>query len=952
MKRIAFFLLIAVPFFSCNWSDAELPKSIGIKTGAKYEFSLGTFSGNLSEYLSVQTLTESLGNSDADFDFKIYDYYPAYKNSEARQMQQFLIDFPIKTVTLDINDHLKEMDFSTALEKMSFAPDIIDLKNFNIKDIDPITVKPDINKKIEESANLIKCAVTIPKTGGENGFPKEVLDSMTATIKILSPIFDEMQFYEARIDFTATPENTDDEQGFSTNLTLGLFNEGENEPISKIEKVNLPDRAFSFPLNGKTIKRTLYIKVISGTANNFSNDGSPITYNLESKLNNVKIQRVTNLTIDDPISVPIGGDTGTNITIDIGKSPKCEIGEGSIDIIAEQNETWKEWTGVKIEPKIKLEGAITASPEDFKKDVEKEGEGKDYFIYRTMSLNGVTYHNNDKIIVKGSVDVNIQNANIQFAENEDDTIIVKPTCNIKEIAKLWLKLADDDVLDGYNEEEDLGSEITKYIVAFGIDNSRDDYRLFELNVDYINTLPKGNDIDLDVKSEFFQINGNEQLKAGETGKNTKITSPETFTEKEINEGDKIDFNIKWKIPGRGEDSDNPECVILKNLKMGETYELKVTVSPTVNWDYVKIKANGITEEGAVNTGLNFNGMFESFEEKLVGSDGKSIIEKIQLINMPLYFYCIMPFSGGIELQGKIAVGTGNIEDGKPIWEATPTGSSTKNPTPIVGEKEQGGEIKYERLQTTGSLPKLQFKEPLEDSDDEAEMIIAAIGESKDDPKPVDIADLFNLHSGSNIIFEYGMKLGGGAGEPITLEKLKLTSNGDSEPAKIQFHARLVIPLGIDAVDDINLSFAKLLNKKDGNDLFNRDEATSNDTIEDLINTLEYARLNAYFPKSPSVIQYFIPEGDEDTTTNVRVEIDPKIDGIDGKYTLDMGNKEPVEISGDDFSKILGECPFTPDIQFVIPKGSFYIRHNFEYELKMELGTKFNNEEILIFGDKK
>ena len=367
---------------------------------------------------------------------------------------------------------------------------------------------------------------------------------------------------------------------------------------------------------------------------------------------------------------------------------------------------------------------------------------------------------------------------------------------------------------------------------------------------------------------------------------------------------------------------------------------------------MKIKANGITEEGAVNTGLNFNGMFESFEKKLVGSDGESIIEQIQLINMPLYFYCIMPFSGGIELQGKIAVGTGNIEDGKPIWETTPTRSSTENPTPIVGEKEQGGEIKYKPLQTTGSLPKLQFKEPLEDSDDEAEMIIAAIGESKDDPKPVDIADLFNLHSGSNIIFEYGMKLGGGAGEPIKLEKLKLTSNGDSEPAKIQFHARLVIPLEIKATKDINLSFAKLLNKEDGNDLFNRDEATSNDTIEDLINTLEYARLNAYFPKSPSVIQYFIPKGDEDTTTNVRVEIDPKIDGIDGKYTLDMGNKEPVEISGDDFSKILGECPFTPDIQFVIPQGCFYIRHNFEYELKMELGTKFNNEEILIFGDKK
>lgn len=951
MKRIAFFLLAAVPFFSCNWFDSELPKSIGIKTEAKYEFSLGTFSGNLSEYLSVQTLTESLGDSDSSIDFKIYDYYPAYLDHTAPQMQQFLIDFPIKTVTLDINDHLKQMDFSTALEKMSFAPDVIDLKDFKIKDIDPISVKPGINQKIEESANLIKCDVTIPKKGGENGFSNEVLESMTATIKILSPTFDKMQFYEARIDFTATPENVDDERGFSTNLTLGLFNEGEKEPVSTIKNVNLPDGAFSFPLNGKTIKPNLYIKVISGTAKNSNgNDSASIKYNLESTLKNVKVQTVTNLTIDDPISVPISNDTGTNITIDIGKSPKCEIGKGSIDIIAEQNETRKKWTGVKIEPKMKLEGAIKADPEDFKKD---EREGKDYFIYRTKSLNGVTYYNGDKIIVKGSVNVNIKNANIQFAENEDDTIIVKPTCNIEEISKLWLELADDDSLDGYDEKEDLGSEITKYITEFGIESPSDDYRLFELNVDYINTLPEGNDIDLAVTSEYFEIDDvKKTLNAGTTNKQETINSPRTLIKKEINEGDKIDFNINWKIPGRGDDPAYPKCTILKNLKIGETYELKVTVSPVFNWDYVKIKANGITEEGAINTGLNFNSMFESLEDKLVGADGKSIVNKIKLIRMPLYFYCIMPFKGGIELQGKIAVGTGKIEDGKPIWDTTSTGSPTKNPTPVVGKKE-GEEIKneYGKLETEKSLPKLQFKENTENanSDDETKMIIKEVGKEKNDPAPVDIADLFNLHGGSNIIFEYGMKLGGGANEPIKLSKLTLQSD-DSEPTKIQFHARIVIPLEIEATEDINLSFTKLLNKEDDEDLFNRDEATSNDTVEDLINTLEYAQLNAYFPKSPSVIQFMSSSGVEDTKRNIRVEIDTKVDDI--TYKLDLGKNEPVEIYGDDFSKILKEYPFAPDIQFVIPQGCFYIRHNFEYDLRMELGAKFNNEEILIFGGKK
>ena len=963
MKKSTFFLLATLTFSSCHW---EIPKSVSVKTEAKYEFSLGEYSGDLSQYLSVKTLTETLEDSTSDIKFKIYDYYPTHSDESLLPMQQFLIDFPIQSISLDIADYLKEMDFSTALENMSFAPDIVDLKDFKMDNIDPISVKLDINKRIEDSANLIQCTVKIPKKGGESGFPKELLDSMTATINIKEPTFDKMTFYNARIDFTAQP--TDDDTEFSTHLTLALFNDGETEPISKIENVNLPEHNFSFPLDGKTIKSKLHIKVLSGSATYWgSSDSLTIDYTLSSALKAVKIKSVDNLTIEDPISVPIGTDVGSdgaNITINIGKSPKCEIGKGSIDIIAKQSETWNEWQGITITPKVSLKGEINAEPDDFITD-PKEGDG--YFMYRTKSLDGVTYHNNGKITVKGEVTAEIKNANIQFEENEEDTITIEPTCTIEEISRLWLDLTGDDFQTEYNESQSIGEEITKYITAFGIEEKIEYKNLFVLYVDYTNTLPEGNDISLSVKSNYFEINDEKKLEANKKDVKTTISSKEALKEKTLNENDKIDFHIQWDIPGRGEDAEYPNCVILKNLKMEGSYELKVNVTPTLNWDYVKITANGIEETGASDTGMNFKDMFKDLEEKLSDATGdENILEKMDLVEMPLYFYCVMPLTGGVELKGKVTIGSGSLENGKPRWDKYDKGSQKGKDacTPLVGDKNE-----YKPLESLSSLPKLTFFEDKNkesktdsqnDSEDELKMVIEALEKNKQNPNPVDIAELFNLKSGSNIIFDYGMTLGGGSGENIKLSKLSLTSEGDESqkddaPIAIQFHARLVVPLEIELTDDINLSFARLLDKDSEEDLFKRSEATSIDILDNVLNSLDYAEINAYFPEDTGVIRYFNKTSGNkvvDTETNMRLTMDPKVEGIEEPFELDIGKNEPFKIKGDDFSKILKEYPFTPDIQFVVPQGCFYIRHNFEYALKMELGTKFNGEAISIFGDEK
>ena len=81
MKKLSKYILLifCVCFiFSCN---LQPPKSVSIKTNAKYNFSLGEISQDLSEEFSMDEILEQ----EEDSPFKIYEYKPEGENQKAKK---------------------------------------------------------------------------------------------------------------------------------------------------------------------------------------------------------------------------------------------------------------------------------------------------------------------------------------------------------------------------------------------------------------------------------------------------------------------------------------------------------------------------------------------------------------------------------------------------------------------------------------------------------------------------------------------------------------------------------------------------------------------------------------------------------------------------------------------------------------------------------------------------
>lgn len=92
-KRKIALLLFSFLFFSCDW---EIPEKISVVSEAEYAFTVGDFSKSLSEYISAESIAESLTSEKG---FSVYDYNPG-KNCST---QEFLIDLPVTEIKLEVD---------------------------------------------------------------------------------------------------------------------------------------------------------------------------------------------------------------------------------------------------------------------------------------------------------------------------------------------------------------------------------------------------------------------------------------------------------------------------------------------------------------------------------------------------------------------------------------------------------------------------------------------------------------------------------------------------------------------------------------------------------------------------------------------------------------------------------------------------------------------------------
>ena len=910
MKNIKLFVLAAaVPVIvSCSW---KIPESVSVKTNAEYNFTIGTFSEKLSKYLSVDTLTKQMESSSSDVSFYVYDYYPVTDNKEIASggtaSQKFLVDFSLQEIPINIGSYLDKMDFADQLKGMSFNQ-TFDVPDLSVSSFDEPINLPDINKKIRENADLNFGDITIPH--GINGtLSEEQCPSQNVTVK--APKFKALEFYSGSLDLSISCKET---PVVSTNLKISLL-DGDGKEITSASNVDLFTQSeVSLPLDGKTLVPQMKLKV-SGTSSG-GTSGNNSTYSISASFSDDStISRVTGLTMSiDPVSINQAVKIETEDAF-----VSCEIGDKSEtekSILSITTKLPDGWTGVTATREINLSGAITAADAEFDKTVES-GE---YLINRTLPLKGKTYSKkgtdgvlSGDINVGGTINISLNNADIVLPNGEAPKIMISTSCSITKVTSMTIDLSkyESPIETKVEVNEDLPSEVSKFIEEIQLKPSG-------MNVEYYNTLPKGNDIGFTVNSGFFGITNNTGTMTGGTGTADAPSESMKFLgeEKTVNTAFEniIDFSAEMEFPGKTEE--NPDYVTLTNIEIGKSYAVGVTVEPVFDWKSIKLKTANTAVEGNVDTGLNVSEIFKSLTDEL-GDD--SFISRIKLKEIPLYLYSIVP-----EIVQDFTF-TGNL-----------TAAAYDEEGQVVGD---GIGINGEKIMSASVLPALQ-KAAGSDS------IVTGFGDTS---HSTNIADLFNVHASGNIKIDYNFNLGksdpGSSDPTIEIEKAKLEQFGE-DSVSIRLHARLVLPLELKVAEldgkpnePVVIDIMKLMDLEPGDDLFSRSEPTDLDDMEKYIDAIDSAGIR-YSVKNNVLQSDKVPY----------IELDTQDDSLQNeKYNISFSTGT-LNIEIDDMKDILRSYPFSPTVKLKIPVGTYKIPRNAEAGVGLSVYIKTDGTVNLFGGD--
>ena len=910
MKNIKLFVLAAaIPVIvSCSW---KIPESVSVKTDAEYNFTIGTFSEKLSKYLSVDTLTEQMESSSSDVSFNVYDYYPESDRqkiaSGGTASQKFLVDFSLQEIPIDIGSYLDKMDFADQLKGMSFDQtfDVPDLSVSSFEE--PINLS-DINKKIRENADLNFGAITIPH--GINGtLSEEQCPSQKVTVN--APEFKALEFYSGSLVLTII---CNEPTVVSTNLKISLL-DGDDKEITSVSNVDLFTKSEIFlPLAGKTLVPKMKLKV-SGTSSG-GTSGNNSTYSISASFSDDStISRATGLTMSiDPVSINQAVKIETEDAF-----VSCEIGDKSEtekSILSITTKLPDGWTGVKATREINLSGAITAADAEF----NKTNEFGEYLINRNLALNGKTYSKKEidgvvsgDINVGGTINISLNKADIVLPNGEAPKIMISTSCSITKVTSMTIDLSkyESPIETKVEVNEDLPSEVSDFIEKIQLNSSG-------LNVKYYNTLPEGNDIGFTVNSSFFGITDKTDTMNGGTGTADNPSGNMEFlgTEKSVDTASNktIDFKAEMEFPGKTEK--NPDYVTLKNIEIGKSYAVGVTVEPVFAWEYITLKTASTAVKGNVDTGLNVSEIFKSLTDEL-GDD--SFISRIELTQIPLYLYSIVP-----EIVQDFTF-TGNL-----------TAAAYDAEAKLVGD---AIEIDDDSVMPASVLPALQ-KAAGSDS------IVTGFGDAS---QYTNIADLFNVHASGNIKIDYNFNLrksDSGSSDPtIEIEKGKLEQFGE-DSVSIRLHARLVLPLELKVAEldenpnePVVIDIMKLMDLEPGDDLFSRSEPTDLDDMEKYIDAIETAGIR-YSVKNNVLQSDKVPH----------IELDTQDDSLQNeKYNISFSTGT-LNIEIDDMKDILRSYPFSPTVKLKIPVGTYKIPRNAEAGVGLSVYIKTDGTVNLFGGD--
>jgi hypothetical protein len=509
-------------------------------------------------------------------------------------------------------------------------------------------------------------------------------------------------------------------------------------------------------------------------------------------------------------------------------------------------------------------------------------------IDKEQSLVGSTLTPED-IILDGTVSVSLNNADLVFS-TEPAAVTLVGSCTITDLSSATVDMGDTVNLT-YSYSEALPSGITDYITSI-------DFTNVGVDVTYTNTLPAGNDIALTGTSTFFGISDTKTLTAGTTDGTADMTTAVII---DPSTNSTVDFSADIGLPGAT--VAHPSYVTVNNIVLGQTYTIAANMSLVTDWSQVVLKDSD-PQSGTIDTGIDVQSIFSKFSENLADS---SVIDNINLTELPVYFYAEIPSLSGssLNLNGTIKLSAGTDELYIVGNSSGPTAINSASPPPLV-EGADGAvtlDISDSAVPFTGYV----------------------------DAKSLVNADAGGTRPSGNINVAYSIAVGGGT---------TISSAAVSENAAIKVDAYIVVPLSLEVMNSSSIDVLDFADVDTTQDLFRRDEVTDTSDIGKYIDAIK--TFTANFAITNDVFKY------DDPANVVSVTFDPHITGIDPQTILSTG-KSTISMNSDDILSILQTYPFTPSVTMTIPAGTISVPRDADFSFNGTVSITTDGT-VTLFGE--
>lgn len=716
------------------------------------------------------------------------------------------------------------------------------------------------------------------------------------------------------------PEKISVKSNASYNFTTGEIDTKLNDSLNFDELIK-PDEDSEF---------TVYNYLPDGKSRQFvmRMAVADIPIDLESSFNESSINeaiknlsftqeiKVPSISFSSQTEIPLGGFSGApvdeaknidlnelnfNFTLNDTESDifeSCEVGQGTLftEIIIPYD-----WEGVSVSYSFSTTGGLEVSKE------------KTSGTKKTIDLAG-------EKITKEQVNATAQ---ITLTVQSDYSVSASPlmlkiSSDIESLKTLNVKLSD--VTTSFNKKEDLPEGMKDAFSKIYLSSSG-------VKIDYVNTLPAGNNINLTVKSEFFELNKTGVLEAANTQGVLELLSDPPSKKIDISNSSSYDFDVKISLPGATEPGS--QKVSLKNVKFGDTYQISMNITPVLNLEKIVLK-QGFTKNDKKELPFNIKELLSSVSDKI--SD-ENLFANIEIKSLPIYVFFTKPQTNGSNLFTNSKF-TGKMS----VYYEKETGANKEIISQTLVDTDSGedeniipreiGFVDYPELNISednkkvlSSLDNVSFSL----KGDVAKIINSAI---KD-----------NNGSGNSLYVDYNLEFTNGSNGELEILKNDLATKGS-----IGVYIYIVLPFEFRVSEEVNVSAQKLLNDTIDGDIFGRKSKDDFVNVEDYFALINSASVYYEFTKLP------VCSDDSDS-----IAFDIGMDCGEGgankiPITEDSSiRKGTITISKKNVEDMLKEYPVKPTMNLSIKKNSeFYIPQIFDVAVKLNLNIQTDGE-IEIFG---